>query len=174
MIYKKSWKYILIKDNTYYCARENYYRPKAIKKFSHVKEGSIGGYLEGYYNLSQKGSCWIYDSALVSNFARVTENARLYNYTKAREYAQVFGNARIYGNAIVCENARVSGNARINGNAQVYGNAVITENAKVSDNAGVHGNAKVLGNASVSDNADVYGNTVVNDDIQEILEIYTN
>ena len=122
MIYKKSWKYILVKDNTYYCACENYYRPKAIKKFSHVKEGSIGGYVQGYYNLSQKGNCWIYDSARVSNFARISENAKVRDYAKAREYAQISENAQIRNYATV------EGNAIIAGNSEIYGNVVIFEN----------------------------------------------
>jgi hypothetical protein len=56
MIYKKSWKYILIKDNY-----SDFYRLKALKNFLDVKRGDLGGYVEGYYNLSQSGDCWIYD-----------------------------------------------------------------------------------------------------------------
>ena len=56
MIYKKSWKYILIKDNY-----SDFYRLKALKNFLDVKRGDLGGYVEGYHNLSQSGDYWIYD-----------------------------------------------------------------------------------------------------------------
>ena len=58
MIYKKSWKYILVKDNYYEVFK--YYRPKAIKDFKNVKKGDLGGFVVDYYNLRQ-GDSWIYD-----------------------------------------------------------------------------------------------------------------
>ena len=131
MIYKKSWKYILYKDESSYCTDFSYYRPKAIKDFSNVKVGDIGGYLRYFNNLSQKGNCWIYDYALVNENAKVSENA------------QVSENAIIFGNALVC------GNARIFGYAMVYDNALVTDNTIVRDNAKVYGNARVSGNAYI-------------------------
>ena len=53
MIYKKSWKYILVKDDTPCCTEFNYFRPKALKDFSDIKKGDIGGYLKYFNNLSK-------------------------------------------------------------------------------------------------------------------------
>ena len=53
------------------------YRIKALKDFSDVKEGSLGGYIESEKNLTQYGGSWVSDNA------------------------QVFGNALVFGNAVV-------------------------------------------------------------------------
>ena len=60
MIYKKSWKYILVKEDSFKSNTLNYYRLKAVKDFSDVKKGELGGYVQGYHSLSQSGNSWIY------------------------------------------------------------------------------------------------------------------
>ena len=57
------------------------YRIQALRDFSNVKKGDLGGWVETEDNLSQDGDAW------------------------------VSGNARVYENACVSGNARVSGNA---------------------------------------------------------------
>ena len=105
MIYKKSWKYILVKDDIL----KNYYRPKALRDFSNVPKNHIGGVVKGYNNLSQKGDCWVYF------FAEVTGNA------------QVSENARVCDDAVVKENAQVTGRAVISGRSIISGNTVVSE-----------------------------------------------
>ena len=73
MIYKKSWKYILVKNNYLY-------RIKALKNFSNVRKGNLGGYVSSYHNLSQSGDCWIYDYAKVTGNAIVSDNAKIFEY----------------------------------------------------------------------------------------------
>ena len=113
MIYKKTWKYILILDNTYYC--KNYYRLKAIKDFSNVKKGDLGGYVDGYHNLSQKGKCWVYDEATISDSARVSSNAKIQKNAHVSGKAKVFGKAIVTGNAYVCGDALVFGKSYVGG-----------------------------------------------------------
>ena len=60
MIYKKSWKYILIRDDSFKCNTLNYYCLKAVKDFGYVRKGELGGYVQGYNKLSQSGNSWIY------------------------------------------------------------------------------------------------------------------
>ena len=69
------------------------HRIKALKDFSNVKAGDLGGWVEKEDNLSQIGDAWVYG------------------------YAKVYRNAMVYGNA------KVSGNVHVYGNAEVYGNA---------------------------------------------------
>ena len=108
MIYKKSWKYILIRDDSYWCNCYSYvYHIKAVKNFSNISFGDLGGYLERYYNLSQKGDCWVYDNSLVRDYARVSENAKIYDYARA------YDNAHIYGNAVVGNNSVISGDTQV-------------------------------------------------------------
>ena len=113
MIYKKTWKYILTKDDSNFCRRFNLYRVKSLKDFSDVHKGDIGGYIEGYHNLSRKGNCWVYDKALVGESAQVTDNAIVC------DSAKVFGNAKVSGNAKVTDNAHVGGFDVICGSSRV-------------------------------------------------------
>lgn len=47
------------------------YRIKALKDFSDVKKGDLGGYVQQERNLSQFGNSWIYDNAWVYDDAKV-------------------------------------------------------------------------------------------------------
>ena len=67
------------------------------------KDGTLGGYIESYKNLSQDGN------------------------------ALVYGDARVYGNAWVSGNALVYGDARVYGNAWVSGNALIRYFDEIKD-----------------------------------------
>lgn len=110
----RSKKYEILKDDTLELIDgSKLHRIMALKDFGYIKKGSLGGYIENEYNLSQKGKSWIFNNACVYEEARVYDNA------------QVFGKARVFGKAKVCRNARVSGHARISGNTRISGNADI-------------------------------------------------
>ena len=137
MIYKKSWKYILIKEDSFLrtLTKISYYRPKAIKDFSDVRKGDIGGYIQHYYNLSQSGKCWVYNEAWVCENARVSENA------------------------VVCENAFVEGNAVVFGNAKVCGNALVKGTTIMNDNT------VICRDTIIDNNIIITGKSLKNDDI---------
>lgn len=61
------------------------HRIKALKSFSDVEEGDLGGYVEKEDNLDHSGEAWVSGNAWV------------------------YGNARVYGDARVYRDARVSG-----------------------------------------------------------------
>lgn len=75
------------------------YRIEALKDFSGVTRGDLGGYVESEKNLSQMGEAW------------------------------VSGSARVYGSACVCGSARVYGSARVSDSARVYGEAWVSDSA---------------------------------------------
>ncbi|QEE08866.1 phage related protein [Bartonella kosoyi] len=116
------------------------YRIKALKDFSDVKAGQLGGFIESEDNLSHDGNCWVYDNALVLNPAHIYENAK------------VFNNAIIMGT--------VYGNAKLSGNARIYSNAVVYDHAVISGAAKIYG--KVYGKASVGGYTQVYGSVYGN------------
>ena len=89
------------------------YQIEALKDFSNIKKGDLGGWIEKESNLSQQGDCWVSCRARVYDNAIVSDNA------------WVFGNAQVSGCAWVSGNARVFGNARVSGNAWVSGSAII-------------------------------------------------
>ena len=104
------------------------HRIKAIKSFGDVKKGELGGWIEGYDNLSPYDTAWVYDNAMVWDGAKVGEKA------KVGGTAKVFGNAWIFGNAHVFESACVYGLASVWGNAKVYGDSVIRGNIDIREN----------------------------------------
>ena len=89
------------------------YQIEALKDFSDIKKGDLGGWIEKESNLSQQGDCWVSCRARVYDNAIVSDNA------------WVFGNAQVSGCAWVSGNARVFGNARVSGNDWVSGSAII-------------------------------------------------
>lgn len=116
-------KYELLKDDYIHYRWKILYRIRALKDFSNVRVGELGGYIEKEANLSHEHNCWVYDNA------KVCENASVY------ESAKAFGNAEVY------DNARVHGNAKVWNNAMIYGQSEICGNAKISSNAHIFRNA---------------------------------
>jgi carbonic anhydrase/acetyltransferase-like protein (isoleucine patch superfamily) len=102
------------------------YRIKALRAFSNIKVGDLGGFIESKGNLSHIGDCWILDdaqvsgNATVSGVASVSDNARVYGNTRVFDHAQIFGDARVYGRSLVCGNAQIYGNAQVSGRAMAY------------------------------------------------------
>ena len=134
---EKEKKYRLLEQG--FC---NLHRIVALRDFSDVKKGDMGGCVESERNLAQDGDAWVYDNAWVCGDAKVYGNACVYD------------NAKVYGNARVCGNAWVCGNASVYGDVKVYDNANVYGDAKVYGSARVYGDARVCGDAKVSQCAD--------------------
>ena len=145
----------------------NMLRIIALKDFSDVKKGQLGGLIEKEDNLSQIGDCWIYVGAQVYGNARVFGNAEILGGAYVSDNAQICGdayvggNARVYGDAKVFNNAYIHGNATVCDNAQIYGYSEICESATIYDNARVYGEAQISGFAKVFGEAKVFGRTRV-------------
>ena len=105
-------KYRLTDETKEWCGR-TLHRIEALKSFGDMSAGEKGGWIEKEENLSQEGSCWVYDDAQVSGDAWVCGDARVYGN------AQVYGDAWVYGDARVCGNAQVCGDAWVSGDARV-------------------------------------------------------
>ena len=102
------------------------YQIEALKNFSDVEAGELGGYIESEKNLSQEGDCWLYGNV------RVFDNAVVYGDARVSYYAKVFDDARVYGSAIVSDFARVYGNAKVYDNAEVLGFGAVYDNSIIS------------------------------------------
>ena len=108
-------------------------RIRAIKDFSHVKKGDLGGYIEREENLSHEGNCWVGMSAFVHSRARIYEDARVTNYSV------VGGSARVHGKAKVSEGASVGEEAEIYDGSCVSGYVFIGGYSNVSGTANING-----------------------------------
>lgn len=157
----KTKKYKIRKDLSYTFDGHKLYRIEALKDFSDVKKGDIGGFVEKEDNLSQKGKCWVYldgkvyDNAMVlgnsviDGFAQICDNAIVMDNANVRGYSKIKDNARVFGSA------RIEGNTIVKDNAQVYGNSLLIENAQVCDNAQLSGTCLVRDNAIVCGDVDI-------------------
>ena len=143
------------------------YRIRALRSFSDVKEGDLGGYIESESNLSQFDNCWIYDEAKVFGDARVLHNATVHMNAQVYDQAQINDDAFISKNASVCQRALVSGHATItdaaivSGDAVIHGNAFVGNSAFVDDKAHIRGNAQILKYAIVNGYANITEDAVV-------------
>ena len=140
MIYKKTWKYILIKDDSYWCKEHKFFRPKAVKDFSDVTKGDVGGFIKRFYNLSQTGDCWIYYNAMIDEKAQVYENAKIKDFVYVAGMVRIFGNAQIKDSAQVLDNVVISGNAVVSDYARIYDNVQITGNTHIRNFKVIRGN----------------------------------
>ena len=149
-------KYKLLENDTVVFRGKTLYRIKALRDFSNVMKGNIGGYIENEDNLSHEGDCWVYNSARVLDNAKVYGNARVYGNASVYDYAE------ISGDAIIFDNAKVYGNAKIIDKAVVYGYAMVVDNAEVSGVSRVFGSALIgenarLNNSDIHDHASIFG-----------------
>ena len=137
------------------------HRIVAVRNFSNVYKGDLGGWIESEENLSHDYNAWVYDDAQVYGNAKICGNAKISGNAKVYENTKVYGNAQVYGNATVYGNAWVYGYAKVCSGAHVYDDAEVYENADVYGNADVYETAKVYGNAKVCGNSNIYGSTDV-------------
>ena len=96
------------------------YQIKALRDFSDVKKGDLGGFIESEKNLSHEGKCWVYNNAMVYGNGRLNEKARIYDGSK------IFGNVKLMGNVKVCGSSIISGNMVI----KIYSSL---KNARISN-----------------------------------------
>lgn len=148
----ESKKYVMCTDRMLHLSDGRVvYQIQALKDFGSVRRGMLGGYIESEQNLSQSGNCWIFDKAIVTGKAIVSDNACIFGDV------QIFGNAMVYGNAGIAGNVMIFGNAKVLDNAKVYGNAQISDKAFVCGNSEIYGNAKISQHAFLTGNARVAG-----------------
>lgn len=149
------------------------FRIRALRDFSNVKAGQLGGWVEKEGNLSHEGDAWVYDYAIVCGKARVfgdarvsgdsviSENSMVFGNAVVSEKARVFGDSWVFGNAVVFKKAMVYGNANVQGYSRIFGDARVFGDAWISGDSNVHGDAMVFGNAWISGDAVISGNAEI-------------
>ena len=159
-------KYELVKDDTIKASGKTLYRIKALKSFTRknggsVKSGELGGYIESEENLSQDGTCWVADDAIVYGKAKVIQDAIIYDSVMVYGEASVYENARITDDVKIYGKAKVHGDSRLENSAEIFGNADVDGDANIGQDAKVYGNAKITFAAEIFGTAEVCGNSVV-------------
>lgn len=154
-------KYKITDETTKYLGRI-LHRIEALCTFDDVKIGDKGGFIESENNLSQEGTCWVYNNAKVLEQAVVSGDACIYD------------NAVVCGNALVYDNAEVAGRAIVRSNTKIYGNASISGHAIIANEVQVFDNVDIRGYAIIRNSVKVYGNTEISgySNISDYTEIY--
>ena len=149
------------------------YQVKAVRDIPkyNVKTGDLGGFVQGYRNLSQSGDCWVgengkvYDHAKVCDDAVVRHKAVVYDHARVCGRAVVYGYASVYGDSRVADDSEVYGDslafelARVGGKSHIHGYAELSGNCKVIDSA-IHGDTTIFGRAKVK-NSEIFGNSTI-------------
>ena len=126
-------KYKLIEGSRFWQYGRPLYRIQALRDFSDVKKGDLGGFVESEANLSQMGDCWIYDMAQAVEKSRVEDDAclrdcaKMYGSSILKDKAQLQGCARMIQYACLEDNA-VAIDTEISGFADITGEVVIRRN----------------------------------------------
>jgi NDP-sugar pyrophosphorylase family protein len=155
---------------------------QAVRDFSVVRKGELGGFIHDESNLSHDGYCWVYADGVVADNARVIEDAQVYRgivcdsatvkgcakigrpYDE-KTFSQVCGNASIEDKAVVYDNAIVSGFAVLKDYARVTDYARVDDNVVMEGCANAFHYAFLFGNAHLKDNAFVCGHCKVGGDV---------
>ena len=188
-------KYKILKDNKKSIYGETVYRIQALKDFTcqgrEVAKGDFGGYVASEDNLSQSGTCWIFDKAAVFDGSVVKDDAKVAGFATL-----IYGGSRIENSAVIesgtIDHCNVKDKAivlrkctkddLVNGNNNdSYVTAIIHEkeillgpgNSTQPDiiDSIIGGNSKVCATASVNrctvvDSAVVYGGSVSDSEVR--------
>lgn len=106
-------KYELVPETVTKLYDKSMYRIRALKDFSDVKKGQYGGYVESEDNLSQTGSCWIYDNSIVGSGSRVIDNAVIKDSSRVICGSEVSDDAVIEKGSLIDESSVVSDQSRV-------------------------------------------------------------
>lgn len=155
-------KYELTND-TRQIENKTIYRIKALRDFSNVKAGDVGGFVGSEKNLSHDGDCWVYGDAAIYSDASVIGNAQVSQNSLVSGSAiidcdaRVYGWARVYELAHISDSAHISSQAVIRGEASIKGNAIIHGYALIDGQAYVHDSALVSGYSKIGGFASICG-----------------
>lgn len=102
-----------------------------LRRIRRCIDGLVGGWIESEENLSQEGSCFVYDSAWVIDHAVVKDNAEIHDRSVVCDLAIVEGNAEVRGKSVVCDLAIVGDEVKIK-------DITVDKNKVLSGGRGLH------------------------------------
>ena len=121
------------------------HRIKALCSFRKaVQAGQLGGFVQSEGNLSQEGSCWIFDDAIAMENAIVTQEAVM------KDHATAMGHGHLGGTAVCEDHALICGHAIATG-------GLLTGVCMAGEDANIHPDEKTGAAPVLSGYAKVYG-----------------
>ena len=150
------------------------YRIRALRDFSDVKKGDLGGWVSSEDNLSQEGDCWIYNEAKCMDSAKIYDNSTMYdysemydysimrgdsemhNYTEMHDYSKMYSYSKMYDNAEMHDNSKMYGNSTMYGNSMMCGNSRMFDYSEMFDDSAMYGNSTMNGYSIMFGNSELY------------------
>ena len=132
------------------------YRIRALKDFSDVKAGDLGGWVSGKYNLSQEGECWIYDEAKCMDNARMYHNSAMYNNAVMCDFSEMHGCSEMHNYSAMLDNSRMYNCSAMYDNSRMYNDSKMYSNSRMFDNSAMYNNAVMLDNSKMFENSRMY------------------
>lgn len=128
------------------------HRIKALKTIPNVVEkGELGGWIEDPSNLSQEGTCWIFDNAMVMGNALVEGAAKVKHHSLIKDDAIVQDEAVIKNYVTIQDDTVITGSAIIEGHVTVKDNALVGHGSQVSGDSVIAGFTWLKGDSTVID-----------------------
>ena len=111
-------KYELLTGDCLRAGDRTVYRIRALRDFSDIRRGELGGYVENESALAQDGEAWVHDVAQVYGpNGSVMDNARV------RGEAWVLG--RVDGDAQICDLVVIGEDAHVGGHTILCGDEIV-------------------------------------------------
>jgi len=126
-------KYEITTEFKYYDGKK-VYRIRALRDFDEVKAGDLGGYVDGYHNLSQEGHCWISQGAVVHERGYVSGNAWALDKTVVRNNAELKDKACIFDNVVLHQNVVIKGTVQLYGTVVIGGSLMLNGDLRIGTN----------------------------------------
>jgi hypothetical protein len=136
------------------------YRIQALKTFTKpggynpvVHVGELGGYVESEDNLSQEGSCWLFDKARVKDGGKVLDDAIVYDKCLVSKNSIIRGGSVVGGHCFVTNqsviiDSKLEGNVIVNGHSTIHSGAYLYGEIGV-DQSNIGGSVNLIGRISV-------------------------
>ena len=124
------------------------YRIRALKNFSDVKAGDLGGWVSGIDNLSQEGNCWIYNEAKCMGNARMFDNSTMHDYSEMYDYSIMRGDSEMYGHS------------EMFGYSEMYDYSIMHDNTIMYDYSEMHDHSRMYGDSMLKDEEKLYGELI--------------
>ena len=124
------------------------YRIRALKDFSDVKKGDLGGWVSNENNLSQEGYCWIYNEAKCMDNARMYDNSTMHDYSRMYDYSIMRGNGEMYGHSEMFNYS------------EMYDYSIMHDNSIMYDYSEMHDHSRMYGDSILKDEEKLYGELI--------------
>ena len=138
------------------------YRIRALKNFSDVKKGDLGGWVSSENNLSQEGDCWIYDEAKCMDNARMYDNSCIYDYSEMYDSSRMHGDSKMYNYSEMHNSCRMYGYSKMYDSSEMHDSSTMYGNSIMYGNSMMCGYSKMFDNTEMFDDSAMYEYSVMN------------